>query len=116
MNHRTSLYYYSQFTSLLDILATYNPPRMGGEAIGVLYNTFPHPPAAFLSQEYAFRAPDGAGNNLQDVNLGRAGRPYARSVTEQHSTSLTKMPDPGLIFDTLLKRREVCSPITSEIN
>ncbi|EEB87744.1 hypothetical protein MPER_14791, partial [Moniliophthora perniciosa FA553] len=36
--------------------------------------------------------------------MGKAGTPYARSVSQTHSLSNRELPDPGLIFDTLLKR------------
>ncbi|KAF9259927.1 hypothetical protein L218DRAFT_873505, partial [Marasmius fiardii PR-910] len=36
--------------------------------------------------------------------LGRAGEPYARSVQQSHPLAAHELPDPGLIFDTLLKR------------
>jgi linoleate 10R-lipoxygenase len=78
---------------------------MADKALGILYNTVPHPPAALLGQEHAFRAADGKGNNLQDENYGRAGTGYARSVQPQFCVAPTSLPDPGLIFDTLLKRR-----------
>jgi hypothetical protein len=80
---------------------------MADKALGILYNTVPHPPAALLGQEHAFRAADGKGNNLQDENYGRAGTGYARSVQPQFCVAPTSLPDPGLIFDTLLKRRGV---------
>ena len=76
----------------------------------MLYNTVPHPPAAYLGPAHSFRAADGGGNCLQDKDLGRAGTGYARSVQSQFCTPQTGLPDPGLIFDTLLKRRDVSSP------
>jgi hypothetical protein len=39
--------------------------------------------------------------------MGKASTPYARSVQQMNSISLDTLPDPGLVFDTLLKRRQV---------
>jgi len=101
-----------QFAAGLDLLATLPPDSkiaqdMSKQAISKLYNTVPHPPSAYLGPTHSFRAADGGGNNLQDVNYGRAGTSYARSVQGQFCNPPTSLPDPGLIFDTLLKRHEV---------
>lgn len=65
------------------------------------------PPAALLGPAHSFRMADGGGNNLEYPDLGRAGTPYARSVQAKWCTSPSALPDPGLVFDTLLKRRTV---------
>jgi hypothetical protein len=67
----------------------------------------PHPPAAFLGPSHVFRAPDGGGNCLEDPDRGRAGTAYARSVQTKFAQPRSALPDPGLIFDTLLKRRGI---------
>lgn len=36
--------------------------------------------------------------------MGMAGSPYARSVPSTNNAPKTALPDPGLVFDTLLKR------------
>ncbi|KAF9472703.1 hypothetical protein BDN70DRAFT_777432, partial [Pholiota conissans] len=36
--------------------------------------------------------------------IGMAGSPYARSVASTNNSPKTALPDPGLMFDTLLKR------------
>jgi linoleate 10R-lipoxygenase len=59
-----------------------------------------------LYAEYAYRSNDGSNYNVLLPNMGRAGMPYARSVPAQIATSPSALPDPGLVFDTLLK---VCS-------
>jgi hypothetical protein len=84
---------------------------MSKQAISKLYNTVPHPASAYLGPTHSFRAADGGGNNLQDVNYGRAGTSYARSVQGHFCNPPTSLPDPGLIFDTLLKRSEVSLPL-----
>ncbi len=81
--------------------------KLGDTIIGGLYNTVPHPPAAYLGHKYAFREADGSNNNLQDPDYGRSGRPYARSAQGRCNLPVVSLPDPGLIFDTLLRRREV---------
>lgn len=49
----------------------------------------------------AFRSFDGSNYNPLHPTLGQAGNSYARKVP---STSSKSLPDPGLIFDTLLRR------------
>lgn len=53
---------------------------------------------------YAFRFADGSYNNVLCPTLGQAGSPYARSVPSSHLAPQFTLPDPGLLFDTLLKR------------
>jgi hypothetical protein len=36
--------------------------------------------------------------------MGQAGTPYSRSVQQYHAIPQNTLPDPGLVFDTLLKR------------
>jgi linoleate 10R-lipoxygenase len=56
--------------------------------------------------DYAFRFADGSHNNILLPNLGKAGSPYARSVPSSNLSPTFALPDPGLLFDTLLKRQE----------
>ncbi|KAG8827835.1 hypothetical protein FRC18_009804 [Serendipita sp. 400] len=74
------------------------------KTIALLYRDLPHPPASFISSTYAFRQPDGSHNNPAHPDLGKAGTPYARSVQGTTPMPLAEQPDPGLIFDSLLKR------------
>jgi linoleate 10R-lipoxygenase len=80
---------------------------MNDKVIGTLYNTVPHPPASYLGPAHCFRQADGAGNNLENPDLGRAGTPYARSVQAKGGLPRTALPDAGLIYDTLLKKKGV---------
>jgi linoleate 10R-lipoxygenase len=41
--------------------------------------------------------------------MGKAGMPYARSVQQMHPLPLNRLPDAGLVFDTLLRREKVGS-------
>jgi linoleate 10R-lipoxygenase len=81
--------------------------KLNDTVIGTLYNTIPHPPASYLGPQHVFREADGRGNSLQDPDLGRAGTPYARSVQGKAGLPRSSLPDPGLIFDAILKRKGV---------
>jgi hypothetical protein len=74
-----------------------------------VYNDLPHPPATFVGDELGSRTADGSNNNPTNPNLGRAGQPYARTVSAKHPVPVKSLPDPGLVFDTLLRRTEVGS-------
>ncbi|KAL8280766.1 hypothetical protein RQP46_006770 [Phenoliferia psychrophenolica] len=69
--------------------------------VTLLWNDLPHPPTTFIGAK--FRAADGSGNNPSNPSLGKAGTPYARSVPPVHPLP-HNLPDPGLVFDALLKR------------
>ncbi|KAJ7469076.1 heme peroxidase [Mycena latifolia] len=75
-------------------------------AISCLYETIPHPPAAELGAAHVFRQADGGGNNLHDRDLGRAGTRYGRCVQGKSTIDPSALPDPGLVFDTLLRARD----------
>ncbi|TCD62866.1 hypothetical protein EIP91_006272 [Steccherinum ochraceum] len=53
-----------------------------------------------------FRTADGGGNNPLQPELGKAGTPYARSIQSKHPLPANVLPDPGLVFDSLLKARD----------
>ncbi|KAG1883750.1 heme peroxidase [Suillus subluteus] len=84
--------------------------------IDILYKDLPHPPCSFLktpvatplssssSVPYVFRSADGSNYSMSAPNLGQAGQPYARSVPSTHVSSRHPLPDPGEVFDTLLRR------------
>ncbi|KAJ3859653.1 linoleate diol synthase [Lentinula novae-zelandiae] len=78
--------------------------KLQDDVIKLLYNDLSHPPATLIGNKYAWRSADGSGNNIGDPDLGKAGATYARSVQQSHPLSPSELPDPGLIFDTLLKR------------
>lgn len=87
-----------------------------------VYKDLPHPPASYCSQydlppppllasftngkpaKYAFRTYDGSHYNPLFPSMGRAGTPYARSVPSLARVPTRSLPEPGLVFDTLLKR------------
>ncbi len=39
--------------------------------------------------------------------MGKANLPYARSVQQTHPLPRNMLPDAGLVFDSLLKRKKV---------
>ncbi|KAG5636742.1 hypothetical protein H0H81_007000 [Sphagnurus paluster] len=98
------------FATGLGILARLDPQsdiakKLNNSVINTLYNTVPHPPASYLGPQHCFRQADGGGNNLETPDLGCAGTTYARSVQGKAGLPRTSLPDPGLIFDTILKRK-----------
>ncbi|ROV93831.1 hypothetical protein VMCG_08781 [Cytospora schulzeri] len=76
---------------------------LSGSFIKTLWNNLQHPPISYLGEGFKYRAADGSNNNIMYPQLGAAGSHYARSVVGTHLRS-TMLPDPGLIFDTLLRR------------
>ena len=83
--------------------------KLNDTVIGTLYNTVPHPIASYLGPDHSFRHADGGLNNLQDPDYGRAGTPYARSVQGKAGLPISSLPDAGLVFDAILKRKSVCN-------
>ncbi|KAF9809341.1 hypothetical protein IEO21_07443 [Rhodonia placenta] len=90
-------------------------------AIDILYKDLPHPPSGYLALpsgapptaspitkgvKYAYRSADGSDYNVLIPTLGMAGTPYARSVPSTTRIPPQYLPDPGLVFDTLLKREK----------
>ncbi|KAH7098788.1 putative linoleate diol synthase [Auriculariales sp. MPI-PUGE-AT-0066] len=55
---------------------------------------------------YTWRLPDGSYNSLTSPEMGKAGTHYARTVQTRHPVNEFNRPDPGLVFDTLLRRPE----------
>jgi linoleate 10R-lipoxygenase len=93
--------------------------------INLLYKDLPHPPSSYLALspsstlneiledpsthapvKYAYRAADGSNYNPLSPTLGKAGSPYARSVPSANFVPNSALPDPGLVFDTLLRRQK----------
>ena len=84
-----------------------------------VFNDLPHPPDNYLAHyplkatyenvpqgyiKYAYRTADGSFNNPLVPTLGQANSPYARSVPPANIAPKRALPDPGLVFDSLLKR------------
>ncbi|KIJ37088.1 hypothetical protein M422DRAFT_232076 [Sphaerobolus stellatus SS14] len=107
----------SPSSPLLSSLST----RVEHFLIDFLYKDLPHPPATFLGsvatvktaddqnvglRGFAWREADGSFNNSVMPHLGAAHQPYARSVAAAHVSPPSTLPDPGLVFDMLLKRKK----------
>ncbi|KAG5349994.1 hypothetical protein C0989_000835, partial [Termitomyces sp. Mn162] len=59
-----------------------------------------------LPVTYAYRSSDGSSYNPLAPALGKARSPYARSVPPTHAVPKHALPDPDLVFDQILRRRE----------
>lgn len=73
-------------------------------AIRLLYRDLPHPPSTNMGEYWQFRSADGSGNSRLEPAMGKAGSPYSRSCSTTRSLSDAELPDPGLVFDLLIKR------------
>ena len=62
-----------------------------------------------MGDKYAWRSADGSNNNIESPDIGKAGDPYARSVAQATPLPPHLLPDPELVFDTLLRRDKVCT-------
>jgi linoleate 10R-lipoxygenase len=89
-----------------------------------VYKDLSHPPSGYLALprapsasppaassatpgpriQYAYRSFDGSDYNPLYPTLGQAGTPYARTVPSTNITPVKSLPDPGLVFDALLRR------------
>ncbi|KAF6838515.1 linoleate diol synthase [Colletotrichum musicola] len=69
-----------------------------------LWDSLDHPPLLYMDEKLKYRFADGSHNNPLYPLLGAANQPYARSVKPRIVT-LGAMPDPGLVFDSIMGRR-----------
>ncbi|KAI3322602.1 linoleate diol synthase [Xylariaceae sp. AK1471] len=70
--------------------------------INELWNTLDHPPLLYMGEKYQYRQADGSWNNPMNPMLGAAGSMYARTC--RPSVPVGALPDPSLIFETIMKR------------
>ncbi|TFK24090.1 heme peroxidase [Coprinopsis marcescibilis] len=102
---------------------THFSKKLQEAAITLLYKDLPHPVSGYLrlppttapgpappAVPYAFRTANGSYYNPLYPTMGMAGTPYARSVPSRHCLPKDSLPDPDLIFDTLLKREGGFTP------
>ncbi|KAI2778552.1 heme peroxidase [Daldinia loculata] len=68
-----------------------------------LWDTLDHPPLLYMGEKHEYRMADGSWNNPMKPELGAAGSTYARSC-RPGIVPLGAMPDPGLIFESVMKR------------
>ena len=110
---------------------------LNDQIVKLLYTTLPHPPATYIGTDYpagssptpvtppapisapagprlpyTSRTADGSCNNMNMPSLGKARTPYARSVQNKYPLPLRSLPDPGEVFDTLLKARDVSGHVS----
>ena len=77
-------------------------------AIKLLYRDLPHPPSTHMGPEYQFRSFDASGNAATVPDMGRSFTPYSRSCSSLTPLPADELPDPGLVFDMLIRRDKVC--------
>ncbi|KAI0732597.1 heme peroxidase [Fomitopsis betulina] len=98
------------FTDALAAITKLPPGKvqdnLNDKVITLLYETLTHPPPTLMDDRHRYRQPDGSCNNITIPDLGQSARPYARSVQGKHPMPANMLPDPGLVFDTLLKARD----------
>ncbi|KAI0402197.1 linoleate diol synthase [Xylaria palmicola] len=70
--------------------------------INGLWNTLDHPPLLYMGDKHEYRQADGSWNNPMNPMLGVAGSTYARTC--RPSIPVGALPDPSLIFETIMKR------------
>ncbi|OQU97287.1 hypothetical protein CLAIMM_03240 [Cladophialophora immunda] len=82
-----------------------NRVKITSSLVDLLWNSLQHPPLSYLGDGYQYRSADGSNNSYIFPKLGAANTPYARSV-QPKITQPGALPDPGLLFDSLLAREE----------
>jgi hypothetical protein len=60
-----------------------------------------------MGETWQFRSADGSGNSRYEKDLGASNTPYSRSCSSTHPLPDWELPDPGVIFDLLIKRDKV---------
>lgn len=73
--------------------------------ITTLWQDLSHPPETLMGPDFEYRQPDGSNNCYKNPTIGAAGMPYARTVNPK-TLQPGNMPDPGVLFDTLMARKE----------
>ncbi|KAI0883987.1 linoleate diol synthase precursor [Annulohypoxylon maeteangense] len=93
---------------LVTLLAKLPPhSREGKQAtdafINTLWDSLEHPPAQIRSKEARYREADGSSNNVDVPAMGAANTRYARTTPAKYFQD-PNLPDPGLLFDSLMNR------------
>lgn len=99
-----------QMESIIQLAASLPPGSdalngLGNSFIKLLWDNLEHPPLSILGEPYKYRQADGSYNNVVFPQLGRAGQPYARTIKPM-TLKQGVLPDPGVLFDALMARRE----------
>ena len=74
-----------------------------GDLVKALWENLLHPPLSYQGDDFKYRTANGSNNNILYPHLGEAGSNYARTVTPQ-TLQPGVLPDPGVIFDSILAR------------
>ncbi|KAL2422066.1 Linoleate 10R-lipoxygenase [Exophiala dermatitidis] len=82
-----------------------NRVNLTSQLLDVLWNSLQHPPMSYMGDDHRYRSGDGSNNSYIFPKLGAANTPYARSVNPK-IVQPGALPDPGLLFDSLLAREE----------
>lgn len=82
-----------------------NRVQLTSMLVDLLWNSLQHPPMSYLGDDFKYRSADGSNNSYISPKLGAANTPYARSVNPL-TVQPGALPDPGLLFDSLLAREE----------
>lgn len=80
--------------------------KVTDEFVTTLWNDLQHPPQVFMDDKYQYRTADGSNNSYLHPKLGAAHESYARTVKPSSIQSAGALPDPGVLFDTLMAREE----------
>lgn len=89
--------------------------QLTGAFINNLWNAIPHPPQTSLGTKYKYREADGSNNNIRNPELGMANTPYARAAKPSVLQNIA-LPDPGVIFDSLMARGDKFEPHPNKIS
>jgi hypothetical protein len=89
--------------------------QLTGALINNLWNALPHPPLTSLGTKYKFREADGSYNNIRSPEIGAANTPYARAAKSSVLQNIA-LPDPGVIFDSLMARGDTFEPHPNQIS
>ncbi|KAI1336794.1 linoleate diol synthase precursor [Xylariaceae sp. FL0016] len=77
--------------------------RLTDGLVNTLWSSLEHPPPRVRTSESRYRTPDGSCNKLSTPMMGAANTAYAQT-TPARVFQGPNLPEPGLIFDTLLTR------------
>ena len=80
-----------------------------------LWNALPHPPLTSLGTKYKYREADGSYNNIRSPDIGKANTPYARAAKPSDLQNIA-LPDPGMVFDSLMARGDTFEPHPNKIS
>ena len=89
--------------------------QLTGAFINNLWNAIPHPPQTSLGTKYKYREADGSHNNIRSPEIGMANTPYTRCAKPSVMQNIA-LPDPGVVFDSLMARGDKFQPHPNKIS